>query len=406
MIKDSAGICDAIHALCDVNCRECTSENSTLKRDNEFCRICTAYQRKKYGVSKCVDIEQYAYYQAERWGGSYEFLCPAGCAFTCATFGGHRESALLAGPFRIVEMDDFLQNDLPALLPVAQDILTAARQLPYIEPKRVPYITDTLFALALHVSRQSDDELESLELASLYTRRQYENLVPAPGEYPIYKEQQLRMYMSRGERDLVGHIINELLGYVYFESGANFDAVKSRIMEIAVILSRGAIDGGASIEKILHLNDKLLPQIPQLQDMNQLNYWLAHALVMYTRCVFNARGNEYSPVVIDIINYVKRHFNGKLTLNDIADHVSFSVSYVSRIFKSETGESLSAFINRVRIDHAKAALLSDTSLVEIAMECGFEDQSYFNKVFKKYVGCTPSAYKHQKGNLYKKRRNS
>ena len=102
------------------------------------------------------------------------------------------------------------------------------------------------------------------------------------------------------------------------------------------------------------------------------------------------------------MDYIRKNYSGKLSLNDIADSVFFSVSYISRIFKSETGENVSSYINKVRIEHAKAVLMGDSiPLVEVAMKCGFDDQSYFNKVFKKLCGCTPTAFRQNKGNIYK-----
>lgn len=404
MIKDSIGICDAIRSLCSTDCRECTPGSSRLKSDNGFCRVCMAEQLKKYGAAKCADIERFAFYQAERWGGSYEFLCPAGCAFTCSLLSRISETALLAGPFLMVERDDFLQNDLQALIPLSGPVASAAAALPCFDVRQVPALTDILFSLCAHLGRQSRSELEAIELDELHTRKAYENM--NPGIYPVYKERQLRMHMAKGDRDSAGRIINELLGNIYFESGVDPETIRTRITEIAVELSRGAMEGGADAEKVLRLNSEYLPQLAQLKDTRQLSYWLAHMLVMYSRCVFNARGREYSKVVLDIMNYIRKNFGGKLTLNEIADSVCFSVSYVSRIFKSETGESISAYINRIRIEYAKAALTcEDTPLVELAMECGFDDQSYFSKVFKKFCGCTPTEFRQSNGNLYRENRN-
>ncbi len=402
MIKDSAGICDVVRNLCRIECRECTPNVSLLKEDNSFCKACIAEQIKKYGTAKCSSIESYAYYQTERWGGSYEFLCPAGCAFICSIFNSNAQTALLAGPFLMVEKDDFLQNDLSALVPLSLSIKLAAEDLTYFDAKRVPFITDMLFSLCAQFSGKTTTELESLELADIGMRRAYETINQSAGRYPVYKEQQLRLYLSRGDRDNAGKILNELLGYIYFESGFDFNIIKTRITEIAVVLSRGAIDGGADIDHVLHLNNEYIHQISGLKDIHQLNYCLSHALVMYIRCVFKAKGKEYSQVVLDVMDYIRKNYSGKLSLNDIADSVFFSVSYISRIFKSETGENVSSYINKVRIEHAKAVLMGDSiPLVEVAMKCGFDDQSYFNKVFKKLCGCTPTAFRQNKGNIYK-----
>ena len=70
----------------------------------------------------------------------------------------------------------------------------------------------------------------------------------------------------------------------------------------------------------------------------------------------------------------------------------FSKTYLSRIFKEKTGENISSYINKVRVDRAK---LSDQelSLVDVAALTGFENQSYFTKVFKSTTGQTPKKYK-------------
>ncbi len=70
--------------------------------------------------------------------------------------------------------------------------------------------------------------------------------------------------------------------------------------------------------------------------------------------------------------------------------MQFSKTYLSRIFKEKTGENISSYINKVRVDRANL-LLSDQelSLVDVAALTGFEDQSYFTKVFKSTTGQTP-----------------
>ncbi len=98
------------------------------------------------------------------------------------------------------------------------------------------------------------------------------------------------------------------------------------------------------------------------------------------------------------MEYVSANYMKRLSLNDISEHVSFSVSYLSRIFKEDIGLSLSSYINEVRIRNARALLLgSDIPLSSLAYCCGFDDQSYFSKVFKKLTGTTPGKYREKRG---------
>ena len=71
-----------------------------------------------------------------------------------------------------------------------------------------------------------------------------------------------------------------------------------------------------------------------------------------------------------------------------------SPTYLSRVFKRETGASLVDFLNRIRIEKSRE-LLADSSLrlIEVALQCGFESQSYFNRMFKLFCDMTPQQYR-------------
>ncbi len=93
------------------------------------------------------------------------------------------------------------------------------------------------------------------------------------------------------------------------------------------------------------------------------------------------------------IGYIQAHFTEKLTIDQLAKEAGLSKYYFVRRFKKLTGDTVIAFIHKLRCENAKKLLLSECFTVqEISEKTGFEDVSYFGKVFKKYVGCSPSAY--------------
>jgi len=95
-----------------------------------------------------------------------------------------------------------------------------------------------------------------------------------------------------------------------------------------------------------------------------------------------------------VMDYIRKNAHARLTLEDIAGQVYLSKSYLSSIFKQELGMSISSFINQVRIERCKRLLReTDLPLVQIAAEYGFEDQSYFSKVFKRFTGMSPKQYR-------------
>ena len=98
------------------------------------------------------------------------------------------------------------------------------------------------------------------------------------------------------------------------------------------------------------------------------------------------------------MNYVLFNLSDDLTPGKIAQAVSFSPSYVSRIFKDEVGKPLMVYVSEQRIQTAKQ-LLSTTqmSIREVASYVGIPDWNYFTKLFKKAEGCTPSEYQRRSG---------
>lgn len=94
------------------------------------------------------------------------------------------------------------------------------------------------------------------------------------------------------------------------------------------------------------------------------------------------------------LEYVQQHYAEELSLKQIADLAGLSENYFSSLFKQEMGENLITYINRVRIQHAKQMLRSETMKVyEVAEKVGYRNTTYFSTIFKKVTGMSVSEYK-------------
>lgn len=98
--------------------------------------------------------------------------------------------------------------------------------------------------------------------------------------------------------------------------------------------------------------------------------------------------------ILKALQYIQAHYSDPLTLPQIAHIAGLSPNYFSSLFKKEMGSSFLDYLNRYRIEKSMELLLN-TSLktYEIAWKCGFSDEGYFGKTFKKYTGKTPNEYK-------------
>lgn len=125
--------------------------------------------------------------------------------------------------------------------------------------------------------------------------------------------------------------------------------------------------------------------------------FLQHALTDRALRENSALSNRQ--IVQAIVGEVRRSYHTELSLRSFADRYYLSMSYLSTLFKNETGESFMSFFTRVRMENSANLLaVSELSIEQVAHACGYRDVSYFNRAFKKYFGTTPAVYRaRQKG---------
>ncbi len=372
----------------------------------DFCTACCHKQLAETGRVRCENLMEYAIAQSERWGGKYEFLCPAGAAFIAAAGlrQGVLEYGLIAGPFLMISRQDFIDEELAGLFPTGvKDILPVAMQLPQIEPKRVSSLADMLFMITAFAEHRDSEDIRLTQQVSMRYNEMFsaiEELKSGAREttYPLETERQLQRYIATGDKAAAQRALNEILGAIFFSSGADFPAIKTRVTELLVLLSRAAIEGGAEPGRIFGMSRDYLTEIAQFENIDDLSAWLSGILASFTGLVFAAPDAKHTETLQKVMEYVGANYMKRITLNDISEHVAFSVSYLSRMFKEEKGINLTSYINEVRVRNAKLLLKgSNAPLSEVAYLTGFDDQSYFSKVFKKHTGMTPGKYREKRG---------
>ena len=107
-----------------------------------------------------------------------------------------------------------------------------------------------------------------------------------------------------------------------------------------------------------------------------------------------ARQGETSRPIRQAKQYVHKHYAENITLEEVCEHVGFSVAYFSALFKKETGEGFAKYLTRVRMEEAKN-LLRDTglSVAEICEKVGYNDRKHFTHTFHKITGVNPAEYR-------------
>lgn len=116
----------------------------------------------------------------------------------------------------------------------------------------------------------------------------------------------------------------------------------------------------------------------------------------YCLLVKNYALPDYSKITRDVIAYIQLHLDEDLSLHTLATEFNKNPSVLSNTFSKETGQALTKFIQQIRIHEALRLFnTTDLSVSEVALAVGYQDFSYFSKIFSKIVGFSPREYKNR-----------
>ena len=372
------------------------------------CEICRAAGRRP---EDCVQAHTYGMTEAARFGGKYVYFCPMGLTcFVSPILGDDAIRArLTVGPFLMVEPQDYIASDLEERMRFEgaqlDAIVRALKQVPVIPAEKVAELSNLLFmAVGFLNNVSAADRMLEIQGANRIQGQitayiQQLKSGSAAAEYPFEKERSLLRAVRQLNHAEAQRLLNELLSHVLFSSGGELSQIKTRIYELLVLISRTAIEAGANSEETLRANHRYLLELNSIGDFDALCAWLTRVVGDLMDSIFNFTGIRHANVIHQSVQYIGTHYAQRLTLEDMARRVYLSPAYFSRIFKEETGETFTAYLSRVRIDRSLELLRrKELRLADIAQLVGFEDQSYFTRVFKKRMGVSPLRYREGKEN--------
>lgn len=366
------------------------------------CGLCEAVLGQK---ERCTKAHMYGMSEAERFGGKYIYYCPMGLVcFVSPILAEVRSAArITVGPFFMVDKADFIACELEEYHNWDGDrrdrVDQVLEQIPVIPPKQVEEMSNLLYmavgfmnnlaqAYRLHTTREAEAVQGHISDAIVQLKTQEKT------PYPIETEEALLSAIRKLNKDQAQERLNELLGYILFSSGGAFDVVKDSIGQLLVLIGRTAISTGTDSEWVMDLTQKGLATLREFQDAEHMCFWLTQQLSTLFDGIFQYHDARHANLIHRCVQHIETHYWEEVSLEALARSVYLSPTYLSRIFHKEMGETFSAYLNRVRIEKSKALLRrGDIRLIDIALAVGFQDQSYFTKVFKRLVGITPNKYR-------------
>jgi AraC-like DNA-binding protein len=283
------------------------------------------------------------------------------------------------------------------------------KDVPEKSPEEIQAMADILEVCAGEISEGSEDsagmirrmvwrEAESKEQVEIPAKKRNSAAAgvpvatPGDSEHLLEKERLLFSAFRRGDNQTGGKILKELMDDIMTAIPFDFEIARFRAIELTVLLSRSA--AGDDGDSLFEANNRYLGRIQESKTPEELIENLRLVAERLAGKIFSFQGVCHASVLRKAERYIWENYTRKISLREIAKAAGLSAPYFSTIFKEEMGENLSSYLNRLRVEKA-ANLLTVTgkSLNEIAGLCGFEDQSWFSKIFKSFTGVSPGKYR-------------
>lgn len=217
----------------------------------------------------------------------------------------------------------------------------------------------------------------------------------------IYKrydnENTLLKYIEKGDVKHIAQAFNSMRDL----SADRLDIFNSTVYHnpssiIRALARKSAERSGLSVVKIDEITQKAVHQMTSASTINEQTRLILQMLIELTSAVSehlqNTRG--MSEPIKKVIEYITLNYTQDISISDLTELSHMSASYLSKIFKAETKQTITQYIASYRCRQA-AEMLKGTTLPisDISIYVGYSDNNYFVKVFKKFYGVTPSAYR-------------
>jgi AraC-like DNA-binding protein/ligand-binding sensor protein len=407
----------SIISILDEKCQ--VVEKSRHPKDRYFCAICKKYYpdpNRQWAVEEtpCTKMHLDAIASSQELGGSYIYVCPMGFIFwTSPVYSGERlagcliSSGILAVKHKQAAEDFFKisRGEIPL-----REIRKALADIPLKNYEEVKTLARMMLVCAEYISKGAacdefnypQDEQKSNYVKQIRKIKNSPEQKGRKNDYPLDKERVLLASLRRGDSEAGKKILDDLMNNLSRNAAHDYKYIQFRAIELVVLLFRAAMSPDTAEDKVLlEANNRYLKRIQEAKNVEELTGVLHLVVERMAGQIFSFQGMRHASVLRRAERYIWENYTRKISLQEIADASGLSASYFSTVFKEEMRENLSTYLNRMRVEKASSMLTeTDLSLGEISGNCGFEDQSWFSKIFKSYTGISPGKFR-EKGGLPK-----
>lgn len=329
----------------------------------------------------------------------YIFMCEAGLIHLCyaLNISGRTYGFLMAGPIAMGndmdKMIDAFFRKTPAESLDYTCLVSLIRGMKLYTPREIAYLS-TLFqnsvTAPLELSRTDDIRYqrssEQTGISSKLLRLKKEQLIV---EYPRQSEDRLIQLIKAGDSHGCRKHFSKYVEDIMVFEGGNLPITKLRLIFFFTQLLKDEDTWQRDYDNLYALEK--INEAQTLKELVQTGKTLVTSLADSVSSSIYAGS---SSAMKKLILFLCEHYSENITLKSAAEIIHVNPTYLSTLFKQETGVPFITFLNGLRLSHAEEYLLTTSMTVtEIALQTGFSSSSYFTKLFKEKHGVTPKEFR-------------
>jgi two-component system, response regulator YesN len=256
----------------------------------------------------------------------------------------------------------------------------------------------------LNQSRTVDDEGAALFYSQVPQRKEsqkYIGLEAPPLSGLVWQWKDIRSFLEQGALDaLSGQILELIMNMIDKGNVPEPYSLKKSLVELGYLIIHKLDESGWNP---IDLQEQKMAHFRRIESASTLEeaFQSLQELLMMIGDFASRSGlanQHYSSTTKAVISYVQHNYQDPmLTLSDVANRFHLNKSYLSQMFKQQTGINFQAFVTSIRIDKAKELLKQGEQVSEVCVAVGVDNISYFSQMFKKWTGLSPSEFAREKG---------
>jgi two-component system response regulator YesN len=207
---------------------------------------------------------------------------------------------------------------------------------------------------------------------------------------------QILRYLEEYDIQRARVALDDFLGNMLLAAGQSLETARSHVLMLISTLFSAPVRRQESWTARMQRYEEQLLELNQQSSLEDLCYWAENTLVEHHKAVNRFSEEEQGePRLSDrLIEWLKNNFMENITISDASKALGYSSSTIVHTLKDETGRTFTQHLTAIRVSEAKRLLAYTTdNLGQIGYRCGFNDQSYFTKVFRREINLTPREFR-------------